>query len=154
MKNKPKKKLKAVPIHERVELIPGQSVKQKMIREKRRKAQKSTLLDRVKAEDEMVERANELRKATASEANEDGVYSITYKPDEERQRRQNGRAGLRRKLKKKFEKKIYYNCTAKIDLLTGVSLLLLVVVVLDIYREVRYEYYYYDGDESIYYTYI
>ena len=88
MKNKPKKKLKAVPIHERIELIPGQSVKQKLIKEKRRKAQKSTLRDRVKAEDEMVEKANELRKATASEANEDGVYSITYKPDEERQRRQ------------------------------------------------------------------
>ena len=88
MKNKPKKKLRAVPIHERVELIPGQSVKQKMIKEKRRKAQKSTLLDRVKAEDEMVERANELRKAAASDANEEGVYSITYKPDEERRRQQ------------------------------------------------------------------
>ena len=59
-----------------------------MIKEKRRKAQKSTLLDRVKAEDEMVERANELRKAAASDANEEGVYSITYKPDEERRRQQ------------------------------------------------------------------
>ena len=78
MKNKPKKKLKAVPIHERVELIPGQSVKQKMIKEKRRKAQKSTLLDRVKAEDEMVERANELRKAAASDANEEGVCTVLH----------------------------------------------------------------------------
>ena len=78
-KNKKKNKLKAVPIHENVELVPGQSVKQE-IKEKTRKLQKSTLSDRLKLEDEMIEKANELRNNAAAEANSEGVYGITYKP--------------------------------------------------------------------------
>ena len=85
-KNKKKNKLKAVPIHENVELVPGQSVKQKKLKEKRRKLQRSTLSDRLKLEDEMIEKANELRNNAAAEANSEGVYSITYKPEKKRRR--------------------------------------------------------------------
>ena len=85
-KNKKKNKLKAVPIHENVELVPGQSVKQKKLKEKRRKLQKSTLSDRLKLEDEMIEKANELRNNAAAEANSEGVYSITYKPEKKRRK--------------------------------------------------------------------
>eukprot|EP00943_MAST-04B_sp_MAST-4B-sp1_P009177 g9177.t1 len=83
---KKKKRLKSVPIHENVELVPGQSVKQKLIKEKRKKIQKSTISDRLKLEEEMIEKANELRSKNNNNTSSDGVYSITYKPEGEKQR--------------------------------------------------------------------
>jgi len=86
VKKKKKTRLKPVPIHENVELVPGQSVKQKLMKEKRKKIQKSTISDRLKLEEEMIEKANELRKNNANNTANEGVYSITYKPEREKQR--------------------------------------------------------------------